>query len=104
MGDEKENMENQTPETKPPTPFKSLAQIRRCDSMLTNGSLPLHDVERLRKSVDRDLMATDIDVIPWRVGALKPDDPDEAAQEAFRATIRERKATLAAAQAQEGSV
>lgn len=97
-------MENQTPETKPPTPFKSLAQIRRCDSLLTNGTLAAHDVERLRSSVDRDLMATNVDVIPWRVGALKPDDPDEAAQEAFRAAVRERKANLAAAQAQEGSI
>ena len=82
-------MENTEQEIKPPKPFKSLAQIRRCDGLIAEGTVT-------QEAVDRDLAATDVAALPWRVGALKPDDPDQAAQDEYRAAVTARKAALAA--------
>lgn len=64
-------------ETTQGKPFKSLAQARRCDTLVTSGTIT-------KEVFQRDLAVTDLDSIPWRVGPLKPDDPDQAAQDEYR--------------------
>lgn len=68
-------------------PYKSLAQARRCDSLVEAGSIS-------REIFERDLMATNIEAIPWRAGPLKPEDPDEAGQEEFRAKLAARQSEI----------
>ena len=80
-------MEDQTNEHKPAKPFASLAQARRCDSMVTEGVVT-------KEVFERDLLATDLEAIPWRKGPLKPEDPDEEDQESFRCDIIARKAFI----------
>ena len=80
-------MEDQTNEHKPAKPFASLAQARRCDSMVTEGVVT-------KEVFERDLLATDLEAIPWRKGPLKPEDPDQAGQDEFRAALIARKAAL----------
>lgn len=72
---------------KPPKPFASLAQARRCDTLAAEGAVAW-DVFK------RDLLASDLETIPWRKGPAKPEDPDQAGQDEFRAALIARKAAL----------
>lgn len=79
-------------ETTQPKAFKSLAQMRRCDTLIAAGTIT-------KEVFQRDLAATDVESIPWRVGPLKPEDPDQAGQDAYRNTAQALKlAVIRAAQ------
>lgn len=82
-------MEDQTHEPKPAKPFASLAQARRCDTLVAEGAVTAEVFER-------DLTATDLSSLPWRVGKPKDEDPDLEAQEEYRAALIARKAALQA--------
>lgn len=73
--------------TKTPKPFASLAQARRCDSLIAEGTVT-------KEIFERDLLASDLDNIPWRKGPLKEADPDQAGQDEFRAALIARKTAL----------
>ena len=79
--------EEQTTEIKPAKPFASLAQARRCDSLIEAGTIT-------KEVFERDLLASDLATIPWRKGPLKPEDPDQAGQDEFRAALIARKAAI----------
>lgn len=68
-------------------PFKSLAQMRRCDTLIAAKTITI-------ETFQRDLAVTDVDVIPWRVGPLKPEDPDQAGQEQYRKVAQALKAAI----------
>lgn len=87
-------MEDQTNEHKPAKPFASLAQARRCDSLVADGTIA-------KEIFERDLLASELETMPWRKGPLKADDPDQAEQDEYRAALIARKAALQA-QASEG--
>jgi hypothetical protein len=64
---------------------KSIAQLKRCDGLIAAKIIT-------QEIFDRDLLLTDVENIPWRVGPLKEGDIDEE----FRALMIQRKADLAA--------
>ncbi len=78
----------ETTEIKPSKPFASLAQLKRCDNLVTEGAIQ-------KELFERDLLATDVENIPWRKGPLKEEDPDAEVQEQYRTIVLARKGALA---------
>ncbi len=70
--------------------FLSVAQLRRCDSLVASGEIA-------KEVFNRDLLATDIESIPWRKGAAKEEDGTEEFQNEFRASMLERRQEIALA-------
>ncbi len=70
--------------------FLSIAQLRRCDSLVTAGTIA-------KEVFERDLLATDIENTPWRKGPAKEDDGSEEFQAEYRKVMIERRQGLAAA-------
>ncbi len=82
------NEENKAPSQEPKQAkgYASIAQIRRCEGLVTDGTVKKEDFER-------DLIATDIDNVPWRKGTPKEGDGDVE----YLASIKKRRADLLAA-------
>lgn len=76
-------MEQSAPEITPAKGFKSIAQLRRCDGLVEAGTVT-------REIFERDLLATDLDNTPWRVGPAKEGDNDAE----YLAEIRARQTAL----------
>ena len=83
---------NPEQEPKPAKPFASLAQARRCDALVETGTIT-------KEVFERDLLATDIESIPWRKGPAKEEDGTQEAQDAYRAMLVERKGAIVLSQA-----
>ena len=73
--------------------FLSIAQLRRCDSLVEQGTIK-------KEIFDRDLLATDIDATIWRKGPAKEEDGSEEFQAEYRKVMIERRQALAAAAAE----
>jgi len=67
--------------------FASLSQIKRCDSLVEAGTIALGIFER-------DLLATEIESIPWRKGPAKPTDGTQEEQEDYRNKMIQHRAEL----------
>lgn len=76
---------------KPATPFKSWAQMKRCITLIPEGKIT---AERF----DADLVATNLDSIPWRVGPAKEGDGEDLE---FTISMRERKIQIVAGETPE---
>src|SRR4051812_44949079 len=77
-------------EVKPPNPFKSIAQLKRCDGLVADGTVK-------KESFERDLLATDLDNTPWRKGPPKEEDGDAEYQAGYIQAMKDRKAALVGA-------
>jgi hypothetical protein len=89
MGEKEKEMQETAQDLKPKG-FKSLAQLRRCDGLVANGTIT-------KEVFERDLLASDIENIPWRLGPPKEEDGNEEFQREYRAATAARKAALLAA-------
>lgn len=67
--------------------FASLAQAKRCDSLVKDGLI-------VKEIYERDLLATDIESLPWRKGPAKDGDPSAEEMKAYSDELMAARSVL----------